>query len=118
METQARNLKQIPANEVTEGDVIAFTDYLQDVTVERISSRSDGRIGLHANDDTWSAFYDGMTLIQIIDRGFAGKRIKDDLVLANVPGEIGALWEVVRSRKRARPKAARQGSRNHCCPRR
>lgn len=92
METQARNLKQIPANEVTEGDVIAFTDYLQDVTVERISSRSDGRIGLHANDDTWSAFYDGMTLIQIIDRGFAGKRIKDDLVLAHVPGEIGALW--------------------------
>ena len=93
METQARNLKQIPAHAVTEGDVIAFADARQDVTIERVTWRQDGRVGFHANDDTWSAFYDGTDTVQIIDRGFAGRRIKDDLVLAHVPGEIGSLWQ-------------------------
>ena len=52
METQARNLKQIPAHAVTEGDVIAFADARQDVTIERVTWRQDGRVGFHANDDT------------------------------------------------------------------
>lgn len=49
--------RRIAAVEVQEGDTLCLT-HSQEVVIERITeARCDGAIGLHGNDDTWSAWY-------------------------------------------------------------
>ncbi len=48
----------VPASEVRVGDVLCFGNPKSQVKVQSISHREmDGRIGFHANDDTWVSFY-------------------------------------------------------------
>ena len=59
----------VNACDVRESDVLCFGKPRSEVRVEPISSHSNGRIGFHANSDTWSAFYDPHNRVRIAARG-------------------------------------------------
>ena len=48
----------VPVSEIRVGAVLRFGHPSFVIRVERISvAKSDGSIGLHGNDDTWTSFY-------------------------------------------------------------
>ncbi len=47
----------IKASEVREADVLCFGNPKREIRVERVSRNSSGRVGVHSNSETWSAFY-------------------------------------------------------------
>ena len=50
--------KFISANQVKEGDTLCLGNPKQNILIERVTvASSTGSIGLHGNDDTWTAFY-------------------------------------------------------------
>lgn len=54
------------AKDVRIGDVLRFANSTASVNVERITSaQSDGSIGLHGNDDTWTGFYQPQNRVRI-----------------------------------------------------
>ena len=59
----------VPANEVREGDVLCFGNPQSEVTIERLSvAECDGAIGLHGNNETWSAWYKPTDRVRIAER--------------------------------------------------
>lgn len=57
----------VSAADIAEGDTLCFLDARFNVVVERISvARCDGWIGLHANNDTWSAWYPPTEIKRVI----------------------------------------------------
>lgn len=58
------------ADEVQEGDTVCFVNPASDVVIERISTaRSDGSVGLHGNNGTWTSFYSPKSCVRIRARG-------------------------------------------------
>ena len=55
----------VRAIDVREGDVLCFANPRHEVRVESISSTAEGRIGFHANSDTWTAFYNPENRVRI-----------------------------------------------------
>ncbi len=54
------------ADEVREGDTVCFANPASEVTIERISTaRSDGSVGLHGNNGTWTCFYAPKSRVRI-----------------------------------------------------
>ena len=61
--------KFINASEVQVGDTLCFASPRLDVTIERISeARSNGAVGLHAKNDTWSSFYKPTDRVRVLAR--------------------------------------------------
>ncbi|BDT74156.1 hypothetical protein os4_37090 (plasmid) [Comamonadaceae bacterium OS-4] len=55
------------AMDVRAGDVLRFGNPISRVRVERTTqARSDGSIGLHGNNDTWSGFYQPQNRVRIV----------------------------------------------------
>ena len=58
--------KFIRADQVAEGDTLHYGDRTR-VVIERVSvARSDGAIGFHANNDTWSVWYQPSNRVRVI----------------------------------------------------
>ncbi len=56
----------VSASSVQVGDTLCFANPPQDVVVEEIShARSDGSVGFHANDGTWSSFYKPLDRLRV-----------------------------------------------------
>ena len=55
----------IKVSEVRETDVLCFGNPKREIRVERVSHNSSGRIGFHANSDTWTAYYNPTDRVRI-----------------------------------------------------
>ena len=65
-EKAAQAYEVIAANQVKVGDIITFDTANSNVRIERISeAKCDGAVGLHANDETWSSYYQPEDRIRI-----------------------------------------------------
>ncbi|WP_139093341.1 hypothetical protein [Delftia sp. JD2] len=60
----------IRAREARENDVLCFGNPKREIRVERVSHNSSGRIGIHANSDTWTAYFNPNDRVRIKARAY------------------------------------------------
>lgn len=62
----------VNASQVRVGDTLCFANPSTDVRVERVTqARSNGSIGMHGNNDTWTSFYEPGHRVRILRNGEA-----------------------------------------------
>ncbi len=60
----------IKASEVLENDFLCFGNPKREIRAERVSHNSSGRIGVHANSETWTAYYNPNDRVRIKARAY------------------------------------------------
>ncbi len=66
-QTEQAPARWIDAKDVRVGDTLWFGNPRHTVVVERVTqARSNGDIGLHGNNDTWSGFYKPSNRVRIV----------------------------------------------------
>lgn len=65
-QTEQAQARWVDAKDVRVGDTLWFGNPRHTVIVERVTqARSNGDIGLHGNNDTWSGFYKPSNRVRI-----------------------------------------------------
>lgn len=58
----------VSADQVRENDILCFANPRREIRIERVSRDLAGKIGLHANSETWAVFYNPADRVRILSR--------------------------------------------------
>lgn len=58
----------VSADQVRENDILCFANPRREIRIERVSRDVAGKIGLHANSETWAVFYNPADRVRILSR--------------------------------------------------
>ncbi len=58
----------VSADQLRENDILCFANPRREIRIERVSRDLAGKIGLHANSETWAVFYNPADRVRILSR--------------------------------------------------
>ena len=58
----------VSADQVRENDILCFANPRREIRIERVSRNLTGKIGLHAESQTWAVFYNTGERVRILAR--------------------------------------------------